>query len=275
MLNPKLLSNRIKNAKHVASIKRNAVDHPIITSGVVTAAALLVASSATYLPSSIDESKFTEQAFADENNSYEIKLKDNTRTTEQIFPDYSEFGCDSVIAYNELLEQSKEEAQGVADNLIEELGDFLDDEQKEVALNSQTRMTTAPSMSTYNQAKSEFEAIAEQAEAAYEEYIKSIAKHYSSTSSYGYVENGGGLTRSGGVNWFNGHRETWYSSNASYHYRTGEWTLGSDGIYRDSDGYIVVASPKGANGDIIDTSLGAGKAYDHCPGGSVDIYTAW
>lgn len=91
-----------------------------------------------------------------------------------------------------------------------------------------------------------------------------------------YTENGSGLTKSGGVNWHDGRKETWYSSNVLYHYRTGEWTVGEDGVYRDADGYVVVAASDLDQGSTVSTSFGEGKVYDTgCAAGTTDIYTAW
>lgn len=91
-----------------------------------------------------------------------------------------------------------------------------------------------------------------------------------------YDNNAGVLTREKEVNYFNGRRETWYSSRALRHPKTDEWTLGYDGIYRDKDGYIVVATSEVTQGELIETSLGTGKAYDCSPTmGTVDIYTDW
>jgi hypothetical protein len=103
---------------------------------------------------------------------------------------------------------------------------------------------------------------------------------YSSQNYYDtdqiYYSNDEGLTKDGGVNYYNGSRETWYSSNELYHYRTPEWSVGSDGVYRDGEGYIVVARSDMAQGSIIDTSLGVGKVYDcGCAVGTTDIYTNW
>lgn len=99
---------------------------------------------------------------------------------------------------------------------------------------------------------------------------------YDDYSYDGYYSNGSGLTKSGGVNYYNGRKETWYSSNNLYHYMTPQWTVGSDGAYRDADGYVIVASSDHAYGDVIDTSFGAGKCYDTgCPSGVSDIYVSW
>ena len=80
--------------------------------------------------------------------------------------------------------------------------------------------------------------------------------------------------KSQGVIYQNGIRYTYYSSNVLYHYRTPEWTAGNDGIYRDSAGYIVVASSDHSQGSVVSTPFGAGKVYDSgCASGTIDIYT--
>lgn len=114
---------------------------------------------------------------------------------------------------------------------------------------------------------------AEQAEAQAELEAPQAQQVVASTS---YVTPTSGLTREGGVNYYNGSRETWYSSNVLYHYRTSEWTVGEDGVYRDADGYVVVARSDMAQGDTIETSLGTGRVYDTgCAAGTTDIYTSW
>ena len=80
--------------------------------------------------------------------------------------------------------------------------------------------------------------------------------------------------KSQGVIYQNGIRYTYYSSRILYHFRTPEWTVGSDGIYRDKNGYIVVASSDHSQGAVVSTPFGAGKVYDSgCPSGTIDIYT--
>lgn len=81
--------------------------------------------------------------------------------------------------------------------------------------------------------------------------------------------------KSDGV-WYDGRfRYTYYSSRVLYHYRTPEWTVGSDGIYRDSSGYVVVASSDYPIGTVIDgTPFGSVKVYDSgCASGTLDVYT--
>lgn len=91
-----------------------------------------------------------------------------------------------------------------------------------------------------------------------------------------YCEYESDLNPVSGVNYYDGWRETYYSSNVLYHYRTPEWYVDENGVYRDSDGYIVVASSSDAQGAIVNTSLGLGKVYDTgCAVGTHDIYTNW
>lgn len=91
-----------------------------------------------------------------------------------------------------------------------------------------------------------------------------------------WEQNHDGLTASKGVNYYNGRKETYYSSNVLYHYRTPEWTVDEYGVYRDADGYVVVAASDLAQGSEVDTSFGMGKVYDSgCAAGTTDIYVAW
>lgn len=93
--------------------------------------------------------------------------------------------------------------------------------------------------------------------------------------TYNTPSSGSGNFKADGVWYDENYRYTWYSSNAAYHYRTPEWSAGSDGVYRDSEGYVVVASSDYAQGTVIeDTPFGAAKVYDTgCASGTLDIYT--
>ena len=93
--------------------------------------------------------------------------------------------------------------------------------------------------------------------------------------TYNAPSSGSGNFQADGVWYDENYRYTWYSSNAAYHYRTPEWTAGSDGVYRDSEGYVVVASSDYSQGTVIeDTPFGPAKVYDTgCASGTLDIYT--
>ena len=93
--------------------------------------------------------------------------------------------------------------------------------------------------------------------------------------TYNAPSSGSGNFQADGVWYDENYRYTWYSSNAAYHYRTPEWTAGSDGVYRDSEGYVVVASSDHAQGTVIEnTPFGPAKVYDTgCTSGTLDVYT--
>ena len=89
----------------------------------------------------------------------------------------------------------------------------------------------------------------------------------------GYSSSSGGLTKSSGVNYYNGRKETYYSSRVLYHYRTPEWTADAEGFYRDADGYYVVAASDLPQGSIIQGSKGLCRIYDSgCQAGTTDYY---
>lgn len=91
-------------------------------------------------------------------------------------------------------------------------------------------------------------------------------------------KNTGVLTKSKGVNYFNGHRETWYSQKVlpGKGLKIPGRHVDSRGLVCDGDGYICVASSDYPKGTIVETSLGTGKVYDSgCASGTIDIYCNW
>ena len=88
--------------------------------------------------------------------------------------------------------------------------------------------------------------------------------------------NGSGLTKSSGVNYYNGRKETYYSSRILYHYRTSEWTVDSEGFYRTSEGYYVVAASDMAQGTVFQGSKGVCQVLDSgCQANITDYYVNW
>ena len=85
-----------------------------------------------------------------------------------------------------------------------------------------------------------------------------------------------GLTAQSGVNYYDGRRETYYSSNVLYHYRTNEWSIDSEGFYRTNEGYYVVAASDIEQGTVFEGSKGDCIVLDSgCAGGVTDYYVAW
>ena len=97
-------------------------------------------------------------------------------------------------------------------------------------------------------------------------------------SSNNNNNNSGVLTKSKGVNYFNGHRETYYSQKVlpGGGLKIPGRHVDERGLVCDGDGYICVASNDYSKGTIVETSLGTGKVYDcGCPSGTIDIYCDW
>ena len=95
-----------------------------------------------------------------------------------------------------------------------------------------------------------------------------------------YSGNGSRLTRSSGVNYYNGNKETYYNldmsgviSNAQSMGIQGNYWIRDDGVKMYGD-YVIVAAQMD-KGTIISTSLGTGIVLDYCPSNSVDIATNW
>lgn len=88
------------------------------------------------------------------------------------------------------------------------------------------------------------------------------------------------LTRSNGVVYFGGHRETWYSTKEASGQATAvdipDKHVAEDGTIRDKDGFVCVASSDLPFYSIVMTSVGVGKVYDcGCSSGTIDVYTTW
>ena len=95
-----------------------------------------------------------------------------------------------------------------------------------------------------------------------------------------YTNSSSRLTKSKGAQYFNGHKETYYSQRVlpGNSLRIPGRHVADDGTIRDGDGYICVAADSGylSRGSVVVTSLGPGKVYDTgCAYGVIDIYTNW
>lgn len=114
--------------------------------------------------------------------------------------------------------------------------------------------------------------IVESASKRMEDAKRSVASQPSPQQQTASGYSGGSFAAQGVIYW-NGIRYTYYSSRVLYHYRTQEWTAGADGIYRDSSGYVIVASNDYGQGSVVQTPFGSGKVYDcGCPSGTIDVY---
>ena len=112
---------------------------------------------------------------------------------------------------------------------------------------------------------------------------------YSQTTDgyYGYVAEYNELYNTDGPShempgWHDGYLETYYSDTVMRHYMSDQWTVDSEGFYRDGDYYIVGVDINDTNpntgepyqiGDVVDTGKGQALVMDYGSGARVhDFY---
>lgn len=169
------------------------------------------------------------------------------------------------------------ELESVHSELLE-LRDYLSEDNQAIVDNF--NLDSFKYISELEETNGQFAAMRDEALAAKERQLErqrqqraAQQQQQQAAQQQSYSGNSGSF-KSQGVIYQNGIRYTYYSSNVLYHYRTPEWNAGSDGIYRDSAGYIVVASSDHSQGSVVSTPFGAGKVYDSgCASGTIDIYT--
>lgn len=205
--------------------------------------------------------------------------------------DYRGDGFGSMQEWNATMEAKRDSLEVRAQIIMNMYGDYAADDERAVlqeCIDGAGSLMTMEEVDAKSTELDELRATLEDAkrealelEAAEAEAAAAQASYYNAgySSSYvaaAYYANGSGLTRSGGVNNYNGRRETYYSSNVLYHHRTGEWTQDSEGFWRDSDGYYVVAAGDKAQGSTFTGSKGECKVYDSgCAAATTDYYTGW
>ncbi|MCD8109312.1 MAG: hypothetical protein LUE14_04330 [Clostridiales bacterium] len=170
-----------------------------------------------------------------------------------------EYDSDQMDQYEALVAEL-EEKEAELDTQIEALGDMVEEQAARQAV-----LEASISEKETELAK------AREAEAAKRACADPV--------TYAMSSSGGVLTKSKGVVYFNGHRETYYSQRVlpgNGLNIPGRHVEASDGTVRDIDNYICVASSDLAKGTVVETSLGTGKVYDcGCASGTIDIYVDW
>lgn len=194
---------------------------------------------------------------------------------EPIFQRYEfyDYGYETLMDWYNDMQVKNAEAEGTADEAIEKYTRVISDEQKEELRKYESVMSSTLSCSEYEEAAAGFQAITDKcaADLAY------LNRPVYSSSSYS-SNSGDHLTRSGGVYYYNGRKETWYSQRVlpGGGLNIPGRHVASDGTIRDADGYICVAASDLAYGTVVETSLGTAKVYDTgCAAGTTDIYTNW
>lgn len=226
----------------------------------------------------IGGSVLSTSAIADQDDIY-MEVSDNKLPTSSTTFDFNarcaywlKHGYSNMKEYKEALTEMQEEVAGSAEQAVSLYSFSLTDEEKENLYLYEEKMLKATHIELFDKYKELFDEIIANCEPQ-----SSATKEVSTTvQAPEYAGASGGLTMSQGVNYFNGRTETWYSSNILYHYMTPQWTADANGVYRDSDGYVVVAASDLAYGTLVNTSHGMGKVYDcGCAPGVTDIYVNW
>lgn len=187
---------------------------------------------------------------------------------------WQELGYSNIMDYHNDLLAMQLDSEGIADAAIAAYSSVITDEEKDCLYSLEKKMTSAPAMSLYDSYLEEFDKIVADCESRMP--VVSSESGSSDTGSGSHISSGSGLTESGGVYYFNGRRETYYSSNALYHYRTSEWTLDSEGFYRTDEGYYVVAASDMEQGTTFEGSKGTCIVLDSgCAAGTTDYYVGW
>lgn len=186
------------------------------------------------------------------------------------------------------LEDKKFKVVKKIDKFVKNHLDYLSDKDLISITQMKYNISHATNMETYKTWKASYNELAnpiiqqkkddeEQARLEEEARLAAEAAVYYAPS---YPSGGDGvLTAAGGVNYYNGVKETWYSQRVlpGGGLNIPGRHVAADGTIRDADGYIVVAATDKSKGTVVDTSLGAGKVYDTGGMGPnhLDIYTDW
>lgn len=200
----------------------------------------------------------------------------------------TEFEIIEDLLYNEGKRQTDEEITHFIENHQTYLNDETLNELEEIRYN----INNAIYASEYHYWLNEYHRIAEpieqqkiddenarlEEEARQAEEEQVVYTYYE--PSYSAPQQEGVLTAQGGVNYYNGVKETYYSQKVLPGGGLdipGRHVEPSDGTVRDGDGYIVVAASDKAKGEVVETSLGTGKVYDtgYMGANHLDIYTDW
>lgn len=192
-----------------------------------------------------------------------------------------------------LAELRKEHAiEGITSVLSEKYVNVITDDERYLMLNYEEYMMTTHKVKDFEKYKGELDELvaqldtrlseweAEQQRIAEEEARKAReaeeAEAAAQQQTQQPVSNRSGLTASSGVNHFGNRKETYYSSRVAYHHRTPEWWVDSEGFYRTSEGYYVVASSDMAQGTVFQGSKGLCQVLDSgCAAGTTDYYVNW
>lgn len=185
-----------------------------------------------------------------------------------------EMGYSSLDEYWVDIQAKRAEATGSAEAAIDKYSSVITDEQEQKLRDCEKKMLNAVYVADYEKAAADFDEVTAECQAK-------MPVYRGSGSSGHYV--GGGFDipynfRQMGVLHDDDYRYTYYSSQVLYHYMTPQWTLGSDGIYRDGNGRVVVASDDYKHGTVVQSDLFGECVVLDCgvgSSGTLDVYVGW
>lgn len=225
----------------------------------------------------------------------EVTLSENTGLiVSDLNIPYVEMGYETIDEYWDALESKRNDAKGMTDAVIAKYGNIFDESELKQLRKLEEDMLNTPLISEYDEALAAFNKIVD-ANKPKPKPVQKPVEDADKPSNGGGNNNGGGSGSSGGGKPSGGYnipynfkqmgviydsdwRYTWYSSRVLYHYMTPQWTVGSDGIYRDSSGRVVVACDAYPHGTVLQTEYFGTCIVLDCGVGrndTLDVYVAW
>lgn len=187
---------------------------------------------------------------------------------------YLEMGYNSLEEYNNDMDKRHKKAVGMASKTIKKHKNVITKAQRKSLRKYETQMIESVSPAKYDKALSRFNELKSE--------LKKKQKEYDATGGVGKYTGGSFKIphnfRSAGVLSDSKFRYTYYSSRVLYHYKTPQWTLCKDGLYRDSKGRVIVASDDYKHGTVLQSPLLGTCIVQDCGVGSsrtLDVYVGW
>lgn len=226
----------------------------------------------------IKELQADNEKLKDDIADFEKKVADNEAKVLKLNKDYSNLMKDYENLKKQLKIPEEEENKVTVEKAKEDELHAQKPEQK----TTEQKQPVVIERPVVTEQTTEEPKIEETTEPPVEEEEQSTEENSDSGLKYSeeYEKSSGHLTRSNGSIHYNGHRETWYSTNEGCGQATAVDIPGKhvadDGTIRDKDGYVCVASSDHSFYTVVQTSVGPGKVYDcGCSHGTIDVYTNW
>jgi septal ring factor EnvC (AmiA/AmiB activator) len=165
------------------------------------------------------------------------------------------------------------EQQSISER-VKTIADTVKVEAQVKAHDQQVREQEEAARKAAEEAEAKAKAEAEAAEAKAKAEAAKTSSSTSTSTSYTTSSSTSNFKQAG-VLYDSQYRYTYYSSKVLHHYKTSQWTAGSDGIYRDSNGRVIVASDTYAQGTVINTELFGECVVEDCGVGrsdTLDVY---